>query len=160
MLFNFSWLVRDSLAGSGQIGGWGYDGQLESDLDLLYEEGVRAIVSLTEWPLQEDKVQAINMNYLHLPIADMRPPTLEDIVACVQFVEHSVEKGHPVVVHCSAGQGRTGTMLASYLVKMGKSTIEAIAQVRRIRPGSVETPEQEMAICDYEAYLASQSVSS
>ena len=160
MLVNFSWLVEDNLAGSGQIGGWSYDQQLEIDLDLLYEQGIRVIVSLTESPLQAGKVEAKNMVYLHLPIPDMRPPTLEDIIAFVHYVDQSVEKGLPVVVHCSAGLGRTGTMLASYLVNKGNSTADALAKIRAIRPGSIETPDQELAVYDFEVYLGTKSVSS
>ena len=160
MLVNFSWLVEDNIAGSGQIGGWDYDGQLETDLDLLYEQGIRAIVSLTEWPLQAGKVEAKNMVYLHLPVPDMRPPTLEDIIAFIQYVDQLVEKGLPVVVHCSAGLGRTGTMLASYLVNKGNSTADALAKIRAIRPGSIETPDQELAVYDFEVYLGTKSVSS
>ena len=36
---------------------------------------------------------------------------------------------------------------------MGSSTVEALGQVRKIRPGSVETLDQELAIYDYEVYL-------
>lgn len=160
MLVNFSWLVEGNLAGSGQIGGWGYDGQLERDLGILHEEGIRAIISLTEWPLESDKVEAKNMAYLHLPIPDMQPPTLRDIIEFIQFVDQCNNNKLPVVVHCSAGLGRTGTMLASYLVKKGRSTAEALAQVRKIRPGSVETSDQELAVYDYEVHIGTKSVSS
>ena len=154
MLVNFSWLVEDQLAGAGQIGGWNYGEELEADLGLLYAEGIRAVVSLTERPLEMNKVEAKNMAYLHLPIQDMSAPTLEDIITFVQFIDQAVDKGLPVVVHCSAGLGRTGTMLASYLVKIGSSTAEALAEIRKVRPGSVETPDQELAIYDYEVFLA------
>ena len=64
------------------------------------------------------------------------------------------------MVHCSAGLGRTGTMLASYLVQRGSNTAEALAQVRKRRPGSIETADQELAVCDYEVYMNTKSVSS
>ena len=103
MLVNFSWLVEDQLAGAGQLGGWNHGEQLEVDLGLLYAEGIRAVVSLTERPLETDKIEARNMAYLHLPVQDMSAPTLEDIVAFARFIDQAVDKGLPVVVHCSAG---------------------------------------------------------
>ena len=160
MLVNFNWLLEGILAGSGQIGGWDDDAQLKRDLDILYEEGIRAIVSLTEWPLELHRVDVPNMAYLHLPIPDMHPPALEDVIAFTKFVDESLKKQSPVVVHCSAGLGRTGTMLASYLVQRGSNTAEALAQVRKRRPGSVETADQELAVCDYEVYMNTKSVSS
>jgi atypical dual specificity phosphatase len=54
-----------------------------------------------------------------------------------------------VAVHCGAGLGRTGTVVAAYFVTRGMGPREAVAKVRDLRPGSVETAEQERAI---EAY--------
>jgi len=55
-----------------------------------------------------------------------------------------------VAVHCMHGHGRTGTMLACYLVKTRKmSGIDAINEIRRLRSGSIETNEQEKAVVQF-----------
>lgn len=55
-----------------------------------------------------------------------------------------------VAVHCALGFGRTGTMLACYLVKeRGLTAGDAIAEIRRLRPGSIETYEQEKAVFQF-----------
>ena len=53
-------------------------------------------------------------------------------------------------MHCLLGIGRTGTMLACYLVAKNEySADEAIAETRRRRKLAVETPAQEQAIRDF-----------
>ena len=59
-------------------------------------------------------------------------------------------------VHCAMGRGRTGTMLACYLVaKEGYSGDQAIEETRKRRRGSIETQRQAQAVRDFEIYLKS-----
>lgn len=59
-----------------------------------------------------------------------------------------------VAVHCMHGHGRTGTMLASYLVKTRNiSGLEAIKEIRRLRKGSIETKDQEIAVIEFHKYI-------
>nr|XP_005497824.1 dual specificity protein phosphatase 23-like [Zonotrichia albicollis] len=52
-----------------------------------------------------------------------------------------------VAVHCMLGHGRTGTLLACYLCKeQHLAGGDAIREIRRLRPGSIETSEQEQAV--------------
>ena len=154
MLVNFSWLVPKQIAGAGRPGGFDGDREeLAADLDLLYGWGIRAIVSLTERGLDGEFLRARDMTNLHLPVVDMEPPTLDEVVRFMDFVQRAENENRPVVVHCGAGQGRTGTMLACYLVRKGYDAQDALVQVRRRRPGSVETPEQEAVVYKYAEYL-------
>ena len=160
MLTNFTWLVPGKIAGMGQPGGYSYhleDGRerLAKDLDLLLREDVLAVVSLTEQALDRGLLKERDMSYLHLPVGDMQPPTLEDALTFMEFVRESERGRRPVVVHCGAGVGRTGTMLACYLVEQGMEAGPALARVRRERPGSVETAGQERTVRSYAAHRKS-----
>jgi atypical dual specificity phosphatase len=77
------------------------------------------------------------------------------MIEFVVVVEDSVAAGKPVGVHCTAGLGRSGTMSAVFLVAQGASAEEAINSVRRLRPGSIETPAQEDAVRRFEQHFAS-----
>ena len=128
---------------------------MNNDLDQLQEYGIRAGVSLTTLSLDRDVLRDRCIAYLHLPVEDMQPPTLEEVVELMGFITDVEQQGRPVVVHCRAGLGRTGTMLACYLVHQGKSTEASLITLRQIRPGSVETLGQDQSIENYAQHLES-----
>jgi len=134
MPFNFSWLMPGLVAGMAR--------PRPDDAPWLREQGVTAIVSLTEAPPPD--LDALTV--LHVPIPDMTPPTLDQLHRSIRFIEDEIARGGAVVVHCTAGMGRTGTLLAAWLVSRGQPAGEAIRLVRASRPGSIETRSQEKAI--------------
>jgi atypical dual specificity phosphatase len=150
MLRNFSFILEGRLAGSAFPGNWG---RLDEDLSEAADLGITAVVSLTESPLDQAVVSRMGMKYRHIPVRDWRPPTLDQIRDFVAFVDETSREGGAVLVHCHAGLGRTGTMLAAYLVSQGRDALDAIAEVRSRRPGSIETEEQEDAVIAYERAL-------
>jgi len=113
--------------------------------EWLERQGVKAVVSLTE----QVPPAVGGFRFLHIPIPDMTSPSLDQLLKGVDFMRGIVELGGGVVAQCAAGLGRTGTLLAAYLVSDGMSPPEAIAHVRLLRPGSVETPGQEQAVYRY-----------
>jgi atypical dual specificity phosphatase len=141
MVANFSWIVE------GRVGGMARP--WPEDVDWLRAQGVTAILSLTEAPLALEGVEV-----LHVPVVDMTSPTLDQLRAAVGFIRDVVARGGAVVCHCTAGMGRTGTVLAAYLVNEGWPVEQALARVRALRPGSVETPEQEEILASYATALA------
>ena len=86
---------------------------------------------------------------------DFTAPTLKQVEQTLAMIHFYVGRNMPVAVHCIAGLGRTGTILACYLVGEGKSAGEAITAIRRWRPGSIETLDQEAVIREYEQFCRS-----
>ena len=77
------------------------------------------------------------------------PPTQEQLEKCLETIRKANDAGMGVAVHCTAGLGRTGSVLAAYLISKGTPPEEAIEQIRQLRPGSVETEEQEEALAEF-----------
>jgi protein-tyrosine phosphatase len=56
-------------------------------------------------------------NVLHAPVTDYTLPDVEFVCSRVlPYLRESAEAERPVVVHCHAGVGRTGVVLAAWLV--------------------------------------------
>ena len=84
--------------------------------------------------------------WAHCPIEDMTPPGEPFERAWIDTgprVHALLDRGEGVALHCRAGLGRTGTIAARSLLERGLSLAEAIAAVRRARPGTIETRGQE-----------------
>lgn len=145
----FSW-VSDALAGLPHPGS---ATELSDNLAWLSDQGIDAIVSLTEEPLPDESMAAHSLRSTHIPIPDGTAPTPEQIDEFIALVVAAKAQDESVAVHCLAGLGRTGTMLAAWSIYEGMSTEEALAKIREQRPGSVETTSQEEALLAYERRL-------
>lgn len=147
MLDNFSFLIEGKLAGMARPG---RSRSLVEDIEFLKAQGIGAIVSVTEQPLDGGLVRGTGLRYLHLAVPDYEAPTIRQIEEFIEFME-AVDSDGAVVVHCYAGQGRTGSLLACALVHHGMSAEEAIRTVRAKRPPSIDTWVQEQIIFEFAA---------
>jgi atypical dual specificity phosphatase len=135
----FSWIDKPLLAALARPAS-------PEELAWLRTQGVEVLLSLTEDRPRRDWAEQANLLVFHEPLEDMEAPSQDQLDRCVSVIERATERNMGVAVHCGAGLGRTGTVLAAYLVAKGQSASNAIAKVRRLRPGSVETDDQVAAV--------------
>jgi CheY-like chemotaxis protein len=114
----------------------------DDELSALHSAGVRAVVSLLNIPSDAAVYESAGFAFLCLPVPDGGAPTMEQAAEFVRFVAEQRAAQRPVAVHCEAGLGRTGTMLAACLISWGKSAETAIRHVRAAETNAVETPRQ------------------
>ena len=133
-------------------GGW--DRDLGMDLDAIEAFGTSALVSLIE----QHEIESLDvigighetlkrhMDWLHLPVRDVSIPG-QDFEAAWRLqgpgLRSRLRAGFNIVVHCKGGLGRAGMIAARLLVELGTNPDDAIKQVRHVRPGAIETSEQE-----------------
>ncbi|KAG2811295.1 hypothetical protein PC116_g19762 [Phytophthora cactorum] len=142
---------------------------------LCYSLHVRHVVTLTEEePLPATWFDGLpNIKNAFLPVANYKAPSIPQIDMFMRLCCSSSPTGAPVLVHCGGGKGRAGTMVACYLVAFGfkppplklllsdgtasnedwfqpaMTAAEAIQALRSMRPGSIETKEQEVAVSKF-----------
>lgn len=124
--------------------------KMETTLALLKEQGIDAILTLTEDDLYGERYRAAGFLSHHEPIDDCEPPSAEGMDRAIAFIDDCLEKGFGVVVHCAEGRGRTGTVLAAWLGREESlSAQDAIRRVYDLREHTVITPSQRSFLDGY-----------
>ena len=62
---------------------------------------------------------SLGVKQLRLPTVDFdNAPSIPQIKKGLEFIEHFIEKGESVYVHCKAGRGRSVVLVMCYLIKV------------------------------------------
>jgi atypical dual specificity phosphatase len=122
----FKWLVPGRIAGAPHPD---LSGGLVATAPFLRAQGVGAIITLFEKPLEPNPTE-LGFQYLFVETPNFRPPP--DLGIVLAFIETQLDRSRGVLLHCFAGIGRTGTVLAAWLIRQdtGLSAAAAISRVR------------------------------
>ncbi len=112
-------------------------------------KGVKRVLVLPEeWEIEEawgtseyyfSILRDNNLDFIHIPIPDNYPPTISQFNEIYEWLN----KGKGNLVHCVGGIGRTGTVIAAYLImKEGYEPNDAVEEVRKYREGAVQSLQQ------------------
>jgi atypical dual specificity phosphatase len=118
-------------------------------LTALAQQGVSVVINLHQRAHHPSRLGQFGLTEVHLPVADFTAPSPEQLARGVEAIDQALAEGRRIAVHCGGGLGRTGTLLACYLVRHGMATVDAIERVRAVRPGSIETRDQVNAIITF-----------
>jgi atypical dual specificity phosphatase len=142
----FGYLHTYPVAGMGEP----WSTKMGPTLALLKEQGIGAILTLTEDDLYGEQYRAAGFLNHHEPIEDCEPPSVEGMDRAIGFIDSCLEEGHAVAVHCAEGRGRTGTVLAAWLGrKESLSPQDAIRRLYDLREQTVITPPQRSFLDQY-----------
>ncbi len=114
---------------------------------MTIRSGIEVVVSLRGWSRWRRPIPSCRWSSTTSPSTTSRRPPGDDVR---RFVEVATRNhGRKVLAHRKAGRGRSGTMAALYLKSRGMDGAEA-ARGAVLRPGAIETPEQEALVLDFE----------
>lgn len=157
----FVWLLGGLVAGTPQPG-VGVVNEISDDLEALQAVGVKRLISLTEAPFASPLMAQYGIEASFNPIPDMHPPSLSQAVQLCREIDLYCTRGEAVAVHCKAGLGRTGTILAAYWIWHHQGKIkgrDAVAHIRRLEPRMIQSTEQEEFLNRFSGELRTMSLS-
>ena len=112
---------------------------------IFLHRNVKNVLRLNE-PTTYDKSQFEKYGIRHhdLYFDDCTTPSNEIVNKFLRLSEPIIGSGQKLAVHCKAGLGRTGTLIAIFWMKhYGFTAHECIGWLRIVRPGSVIGPQQQ-----------------
>jgi atypical dual specificity phosphatase len=149
----FDWLLSD------QLGACVNPSVAAGAASELRQRRIGLLINLHEIPDPPALLVELQAETVHLPVQNSDAPTQAQLDRGVAAIDDALSRRIRVAVHCGAGLGRSGTLLAAYLVSCGSAPEDAIDKVRSVRPGSIETLEQEDAVHRYAQRTQHPSVS-
>lgn len=157
------WVIPGELAGmpmpylhaERRARGGGAIDAFPDDLVELRNCGIGAVINLLNLPGDALIYRDAGFDFLLVPLSDGAAPTPEQATEAVHFIDKHLADHRAVAVHCAAGLGRTGTVLAAYLVARGASASHAISRVRAVEPAAIETNRQLQFLHDFERLRSS-----
>ncbi len=119
-----------------------------TDLQAWKEEGIQSIVNLLEDYYEDITATEMRRGFkvLHSPIPDMCAPSIDQLNTIVEWIDRELTEGQKVLVHCYAGIGRTGLVLAAYLIFKGEEINRALQRVKKV--GSEPQTQDQFAILE------------
>lgn len=145
----FRWVVPGMLAGTPQPG---VVAPIDHDLILLDRVGITHLITLTETDMDQDALRRHHLKNTHLPIFDRKAPSTSQMHMLLVRMQRLMDAGEVLAVHCKAGLGRTGLVLAAWMVRDGGLSAEAaIERLRKVNPGFIQSDEQLDFLHAYEA---------
>ena len=112
------------------------------DLEALRRVGVDTLVTLEMEPFDGALLAEHGIQGRFFPVEDMHAPDLAAAATFCSEIDQALREGRVVALHCRAGMGRTGTMLAAQLVWDGQSARQALEAVRQIDHRWVQSQQQ------------------
>ncbi|MEM3710579.1 MAG: dual specificity protein phosphatase [Thermoprotei archaeon] len=131
----FDWVVDGLAVGTDNV-----------SAETLSSNGIRCVVSVGA-----RLVDHYDADKLFLDVEDGEPPSEEQALGAVSWVQQKIKEGKNVFVHCHAGMGRSVTLAACYLIAIGYPASEALKLLRERHPQSSPTRAQLTFLHSFES---------
>lgn len=139
------------------------DTPVSEALDTLKQAGASALVTLMPEPeLQAQGIEDLEglcaehqLEWFHLPIADEQVPQADFDQAwghAQMRLQHLLDQGRAIAIHCKGGSGRTGLFAARLLMRRGIPKAQAVALVQQLRPKAIQHPAHVAWLAQFDVH--------
>jgi hypothetical protein len=131
----------------------GRGGNLVRDVCVIREWSPAIVVSMTGTAEMTELgagdlptlLGGAGITWRHFPVVDFGVPEVEILPQWAELsstLHARLDVGESVLLHCRGGLGRSGMIALRLLVERGEVADAALARLRMVRPGAVETEAQ------------------
>ncbi|MBU1138319.1 MAG: dual specificity protein phosphatase family protein [Proteobacteria bacterium] len=150
--YKLRWITRDIAVGAAPSS--------KAALNTIKQAGVEVILNLcTECGNLHEEERAAGFIVYWLPISDAYSPELDELDDALEWLNGQIESGKKVLVHCRFGVGRSGTVIAAYLLKKGLG-LKQVLDIMKQTPATPTSRDQRKLIFEYAKKLGRDAMDS
>ena len=129
---NSYWVIKDRFL-AGEYPSGNAAGIARHKIKAFLDAGINSFIDLTvpkEMFPYSGLLKGEGIEYQRFPIVDENVPAdPRQMAAILDAVDAALEAGRKVYVHCQGGVGRTGTVVACWLQRHGRTSAEALREL-------------------------------
>jgi hypothetical protein len=125
---------------------------LPADHRRLSEAGVTSVLNLcAEFPRLSRLDRAAGLSTAYVPVLDGAAPSDRQFRGALDWISARYAEGHSILIHCAQGRGRSVTIAAAALCRLGLAAgpDEALAQITAARPRARPSRRQRAALARF-----------
>ncbi|MFP3853183.1 MAG: fused DSP-PTPase phosphatase/NAD kinase-like protein [Anaerolineales bacterium] len=130
---------------AGNHSNHGAQNLIRDDFDLLVDLTQAGEPGIDSYSVSGG-VAGIEVTYRRFGIPDMQVPSVNKMADILDLLDSGMEDGRKIYLHCRAGLGRTGTVVACFLARTGMTGEQALSRLAEMRSQagrSGDSPETE-----------------
>ncbi len=139
--YKLRWITKDIAVGAAPSS--------DASFNTIRQSGIEVILNLcAECGTLHEEERAAGFIVYWLPISDAYTPELDELDNALEWLIDHLQSGKKVLVHCRFGVGRSGTIIAAYLLKTG-SSFKQMLEVMEKTPATMVSSDQRKIIREY-----------
>lgn len=144
--YKLNWITKEIAVGAAP--------SVKFDLNTIKQSGVEVILNLcAECGDLHEKERDAGFIVYWLPISDAYAPELDELDEALEWLIEHVDSGKKTLIHCRFGVGRSGTIIAAYLLKKGFSLEQVLERMKQM-PATPTSREQRNLVFEYAKKLS------